>query len=276
MKWLEQEILQQVIKKRPDDAHKGTFGRIVLVGGNQQYGGAIIMSTEAAVHAGAGLVTAVTDPANHTALHTRLPEAMVVDWHNQTLMKEVLMAADVVVIGPGLGLDETSQQLLAFVLVNLLPRQFCVIDGSAITLFAEGGYPLPVPQNCVFTPHQMEWQRLSGIPINEQTESANLTEQQQLQATVVVKSHRTEIYGQTEVVKNPLGSPAMATGGMGDTLAGMIGAFLAQFKDQPEQAIQAAVYLHSYLGSQLGNQQYVALPTQISAMLPMAMKQFEA
>lgn len=276
MKQLEQDILQQVIKKRPDEAHKGTFGRVVLVGGNQQYGGAIIMSTEAVVRAGAGLVTTVTDPVNLTALHTRLPEAMVVDWHNQTLVKEVLATADVVVIGPGLGLDEMSQQLLTFILAQLQLQQMCVIDGSAITLFAEGGYPLPVPQNCIFTPHQMEWQRLSGIPINEQTEAANLAAQQQLQATVVVKSHRTEIYGRTEVVKNPLGSPAMATGGMGDTLAGMIGAFLAQFKDQPEPAIQAAVYLHSYLGSQLGEEQYVVLPTQISAMLPLAMKQFEA
>ncbi|MBM9834275.1 carbohydrate kinase, partial [Enterococcus faecalis] len=74
---------------------------------------------------------------------------------------------------------------------------------------------------------------------------------------------------------NPLGTPAMATGGMGDTLAGMITSFLAQF-EKTEETIQAAVYLHSLIGEALAKEHYVVLPTQISAALPQWMKKHQA
>lgn len=87
----------------------------------------------------------------------------------------------------------------------------------------------------------------------------------------MLKSHRTEIYTTNEQYRNPLGTPAMATGGMGDTLAGMITGFLAQFPDK-EAAICAAVYLHSQIGEELGKKRYVVLPTEISQQIPRFMK----
>jgi hydroxyethylthiazole kinase-like uncharacterized protein yjeF len=274
MQNLSTDILSQVISQRPEDSHKGTFGKVVLVGGNAQYGGAIIMSAQAAIQAGAGLVTVVTDRVNHSPLHARLPEAMVVDWEQQTLIDEVLKTADVVLIGPGLGLEQQNERLLQYILKKQTTKQWLIIDGSAITLFAKHPHTLNYPKQTVFTPHQKEWERLSALPIAEQTTENNRRVQQQLQAVIIVKSHRTEIYTTQHTYKNPLGTAAMATGGMGDTLAGMIVAFLAQFKNK-ESAIGAAVYLHSLIGEALGEKRYVVLPTELANQLPYYMKHFE-
>lgn len=78
--------------------------------------------------------------------------------------------------------------------------------------------------NVIYTPHEMEWQRLSGIKIGEQTEAKNQAVRDQLNATVVLKKHHTEIYTASQVYQLTIGSPAQAVGGMGDTLAGMVGA----------------------------------------------------
>lgn len=271
---LNEQILYQTIRKRPVCAHKGSFGRVVLIGGNQQYGGAIMMSALAAVNSGAGLTTVCTHQANHTALHTLLPEAMVVDWQDQPLLQQVVSNADILLIGPGLGLEEQSKQLLQNILAQQQEHQWLIIDGSAITLFAANSLTLPFPSQTVFTPHQMEWQRLSVIPIMEQTLENAQQAQKKLQATIVLKSHRTCILSQESCYQNPLGNPGMATGGTGDTLAGMIAGFLAQFP--PSTAtIAAAVYLHSYIGDTLAKDAYIVRPTAISEQIPYWMKQFE-
>ncbi|MBM7690123.1 NAD(P)H-hydrate dehydratase [Enterococcus ureilyticus] len=271
MKDLTRDDLTAVIQPRPQESHKGTFGRAVLVGGNATYGGAIIMSTEAAVRTGTGLVSVITAKHNHSALHARLPEAMVLDWTLTRAVSELLGTATVLLIGPGLGLDSHSQQLLQLVLQQQTSTQWLVIDGSAISLFAQSDSHLNYPEHIVFTPHQMEWQRLSGLKLTHQTIDNNQAAQKKLGATIVLKSHRTEIYTTNEQYRNPLGTPAMATGGMGDTLAGMITGFLAQFPDK-EAAICAAVYLHSQIGEELGKKRYVVLPTEISQQIPRFMK----
>lgn len=103
MKDLTEQILQDVITTRPQESFKGTFGKVLLVGGNHQFGGAIIMAATAAVNAGAGLVTVACDLVNRTALHARLPEAMVIDFSNQAALLEMLNGVDTIVVGPGLG-----------------------------------------------------------------------------------------------------------------------------------------------------------------------------
>ena len=77
-----EDILKKVIKKRASDSYKGKYGRVLLIGGSDNYGGAIIMSTEGAINAGAGLVATATHPMNLSALHARLPEAMFIDWRD--------------------------------------------------------------------------------------------------------------------------------------------------------------------------------------------------
>lgn len=273
METLTSEILTQTIRQRPAASYKGTYGRVTLVGGNRNFGGAIIMASTAAVYAGAGLVTTVTDASNQSSLHARLPEAMFADMTDFAQTQTLVKGADVIVIGPGLGTDNQAQAVLANAFSAVQPQQILIIDGSAITLVAQGQLTLP-QAHLIFTPHQMEWQRLSGIKIAEQTEATNRDAVDQLHATVVVKSHRTEIYTTEQTYENPLGTPAQATGGMGDTLAGMIGGFVAQFHPS-DQAVCAAVYTHSAIAEELAQTQYVVLPSQIATLLPQFMKQHE-
>ena len=198
---------------------------------------------------------------------------MIVDWTDTDQFLSVIKQANVLLIGPGLGTSSKSLERFKQVLENQLKEQWLVIDGSALSLLAANHLSLPYPEQTVLTPHQMEWQRLSALPIKEQRDEENKKKQQEIGAAVVLKSHETKIYGHQHFYTNPLGSAAMATGGMGDTLAGMITGFFAQFP-QNDQTIAAAVYLHSFIGDQLAKEQYVVLPTQISEALPKWMNYF--
>lgn len=275
---LTEPILRQVIQPRPAESHKGTFGRVLVVGGNEQYGGAGIMSASAALFAGAGLVTLASAAVNRTALHARHPEIMFLDWAETAALRASIQSADVIVVGPGLGLDPGAQALLRMVFTAVSANQSLIVDGSALTLVAGGAIPLPQQPQLILTPHQEEWHRLSGLPIARQTVSANQTVLAQLPATtiLVLKQHRTQIYAGQEVFRNTTGVAAMATGGMGDTLTGIIAAFCAQFgqSKKPLPATLAAVYLHGLAGQELAQDHYVTLPSQICPQLPILMARF--
>lgn len=253
-------ILTDVIRKRPANSFKGTYGKIALIGGSRNFGGAIIMASLAAVYSGAGLVTTITDPSNQTSLHDWLPEAMFVDWDQFEQAEPIIKAADVVVIGPGLGTDNHAFDILTKVFGLAHKDQKLVIDGSALTLLASNNLSLPKDSTNILTPHQMEWQRVSGIKIADQTPDTNQAAVQKLNAITVVKSHRTQVYADGQIFENTGGTPAQATGGMGDTLAGMVGGFVAQFSDTPK-AVLAAVYSHSAIADKLAEKQYVVFAT---------------
>ncbi|MGY3729822.1 NAD(P)H-hydrate dehydratase [Lactococcus termiticola] len=264
MKTLTDEILRKLIKERPRQSHKGDYGRLLIIAGNEEYGGAGILAASAGVYSGAGLVTLVTAEKNHTSLHARLPEAMVLDF--SALTSDLIQSADVILIGPGLGLERPD--LLGRVLDEQKEEQWLVIDGSAISLFQAG---LKHPDKTVFTPHQKEMERLSGLTIAEQTPEGLQAFADELGAGLVAKSEATKIFfPDMEASLLTLGTPAQATGGMGDTLAGMIAGFLAQFPQK--EAVLAATYLHSKIASDLAEEAYVVLPSQIIEKIPQYMK----
>ena len=275
MEKLTDQILHDVIKPRPEHSFKGTFGKVTLVGGNRNFGGAIIMAATAAVCAGAGLVTVCTDQSNSGALHSQLPEAMFADFTNDDQVASLVAAATTVVVGPGLGDDDQSLHILKNVFAHISSEQNVVIDGSAITLMAREH--LTAPQgNVIYTPHEMEWQRLSGIKIADQTPERNRAARDQLNATVVLKKHHTEIYAADQTYQLTIGTPAQAVGGMGDTLAGMVGGSVAEFHQNPLKAVLAAVYAHSAIAENIAKNQYIVLPHQISRALPVFMKKMES
>ena len=114
---VDDDLARQVIKPRLRESHKGSYGRVLLVGGLYPYGGAIIMAAIACVNSGAGLVTVATDRDNITALHAHLPEAMAFDLRETERFLDNLRAADVVLIGSGLGEDGVARQAMDLVLV---------------------------------------------------------------------------------------------------------------------------------------------------------------
>ena len=267
---LTQEILEQTITKRANATHKGDYGRILIIGGTEQYGGAVIMNALAAVNSGSGLVTVATHPSNFTALHSHLPEAMVTDYTQD--LTAFITKADVVLIGSGLG---EQLAILTATLNSVRSDQILILDGSALTLLAEHQLDLP-DARIVLTPHEMEWQRLSQIEIAEQTPAKNLAALATFKPSpiLVLKKYQTEIYTADQVFQLTIGGPYQATGGMGDTLAGIIAGFSGQFRTSLEQAVLAAVYAHSAIADDLAQERYVVLPTQISAEIPKLMHDY--
>ena len=276
MKVIEQTLLEKVIIKRSRTSHKGDYGRLLLLGGTYPYGGAIIMSALAAVKSGAGLVTVGTDRENITALHSYLPEAMAFSLQDQHLLKEQLEKAEVILLGPGLGDDAFGENLVKQVFVNLRQNQILIVDGGALTILARTSLSLPSNQ-LILTPHQKEWEKLSGIAIEKQNKDATASALTSFpQETILVeKGPATRIWqvGQSDFYQLQVGGPYQATGGMGDTLAGMIAGFVGQFKQASlYERVVVATHLHSAIAQELAQEQYVVLPTEISNYLPEVMK----
>lgn len=280
MKTLNEEILIKVIKKRKSESHKGNYGRLLFIGGNQNYGGAIIMASEAALNSGAGLICTATHSLNATALHARDPEIMFLDWDDKNQLKSLIPKMDVVICGMGLGTDDFGKKMLRLLQKSITPKQNLILDASALDLIGEDQSLLPFnARNIILTPHQMEWQRLSKIEISKQTDEANQVALNKLfpqkNAFLVLKSNHTKINDQQgHIFLNPLGNPGMATGGMGDTLAGIIGGFIGQFGGNID-TINAAVFIHSLIGDELYKRHYVVRPTTISRQLSEIMKKYE-
>ncbi|PLV82785.1 NAD(P)H-hydrate dehydratase [Streptococcus pseudopneumoniae] len=278
MKVIDQTLLEKVIIERSRTSHKGDYGRLLLLGGTYPYGGAIIMAALAAVKSGAGLVTVGTDRENIPALHSHLPEAMAFSLQDQKLLKEQLEKAEVILLGPGLRDNAFGEELVKQVFTNLSQNQILIVDGGALTILARTSLSFPSNQ-LILTPHQKEWEKLSGIAIEKQNEDATASALTSFpQGTILVeKGPTTRIWqvGQSDFCQLQVGGPYQATGGMGDTLAGMISGFAGQFKQASlYERVAVATHLHSAIAQELAQEQYVVLPTEISNCLPKVMKRY--
>ena len=276
MKVIDQALLEKVIIERSRHSHKGDYGRLLLLGGTYPYGGAIIMSAIASVKSGAGLVTVGTDKENIPALHSLLPEAMAFSLQDQQLLKEQLEKAEVVLLGPGLREDAFGEELVKRVCDSLRKDQILIVDGGALGILAKAHLPFPSSQ-LILTPHQKEWERLSGTALEHQnTEMTARALASFPQGTILVeKGPATRIWqaGKPEYYQLQAGGPYQATGGMGDTLAGMIAGFAGQFHQVSlYERVVVATYLHSAIAQELAQEHYVVLPSQISCEIPKTMK----
>ena len=134
MEKLTNEILKQVIQPRPLKSHKGTFGKVLIIAGSQNYTGAALMATKAAVYTGAGLVTLATDPHNFTSVHAVLPEAMVVDLCDQTAVLQLAQTMNVIAMGPGLQPTLANTALLQRIINAATASQSLIMDATALNL----------------------------------------------------------------------------------------------------------------------------------------------
>ncbi|HEW9657845.1 TPA: NAD(P)H-hydrate dehydratase [Streptococcus pneumoniae] len=276
MKVINQTLLEKVIIERSRSSHKGDYGRLLLLGGTYPYGGAIIMAALAAVKSGAGLVTVGTDRENIPALHSHLPEAMAFALQDKQLLKEQLEKAEVVLLGPGLGDNAFGEDLVKQVFAGLKQNQILIVDGGALTIIARTSLSFPSSQ-LILTPHQKEWEKLSGITIEKQKEDTTASALTSFpKGTILVeKGPATRVWqaGQSDYYQLQVGGPYQATGGMGDTLAGMIAGFVGQFRQASlYERVAVATHLHSAIAQELSQENYVVLPTEISRYLPKIMK----
>ncbi|TBR13501.1 MAG: NAD(P)H-hydrate dehydratase [Lysobacter sp.] len=216
-------VLPEWLPPRARDTHKGTFGRVLCIGGDTGMGGAILLTAEAALRAGAGLVHVHSRAAHRDALLARLPEAM-------PLPDDAIpdyRAAGVIAIGPGLGTGDWGRALFAAARSAGRPL---VVDADALTLLADGLGGLP--PDTVLTPHPGEAARLLGcantdIQADRLGSAAALVER--FGCVAVLKGAGTIVVGPGQLpVIIRAGNPGMATGGMGDVLTGVIAALRAQ------------------------------------------------
>ena len=273
---VDQTLLQQVIVSRQSDSYKGDYGRLLLIGGTYPYGGAIMMSALAAVESGAGLVTVATDQENIYALHSQLPEAMAFAVTDQELLADQIAKAGVILLGPGLKDNDLGTHLVQLVFDRVQSHQVLILDGGAISIYTRLALPLPQAQ-LVFTPHQKEWEAMSGLAIGEQGEDRTQMAVGKLPegSILVQKGPQTKIWqqGKADFYQLTVGGPYQATGGMGDTLAGMIAGFAGQFPQVGlYERVVVATHLHSAISEDLSEEVYVVLPTAISKEIPKWMK----
>ncbi len=242
----------QALPARRRDAHKGDFGRLLVIGGDSGAGGAALLAAQSALRCGAGLVSAATREMHVAAFLARCPELMVRGLASANQLLPLVEASDVLVVGPGLGRGAWGRSLLSVAASRNDKRQ--VWDADALNLLAAG--VVQAPAGLVLTPHPGEAARLlgcSGAQVQADRPQAALSLAHKFAACVVLKGAGTLIAtSEGELALCDHGHPAMAGAGLGDVLAGIIGALLAQGMSAQEAA-HLAVWLHARAGERLGS-----------------------
>jgi ADP-dependent NAD(P)H-hydrate dehydratase / NAD(P)H-hydrate epimerase len=242
---LARDALADWLPPRSRDAHKGRFGHVLVVGGEQGMSGAVRLAAEAAARAGAGLVSVATRAAHAAVLSAARPELMCHGVEHATQLAPLLARASVIAIGPGLGRGEWARELLGHALDTQLPL---VVDADALNLLARE--PLR-RDNWILTPHSGEAARLlqcSTADIEADRYQAVRELAARFGGVAVLKGAGTLIARQGESVRVcGAGNPGMASGGMGDVLTGVIAGLLAQGLPLFEAA-QAGVQVHALAG----------------------------
>jgi len=237
---------------RPPTAHKGSFGQVLIIGGDLGTGGAALLAAEAALRCGAGMVTLATRPEHVAASLIRRPEIMCTGVESTYAMTALTARADVLVIGPGLGQAPWGRSLLSLAPQCHIPQ---VWDADALNLLAAGEVELPA--SCLLTPHPGEAARLLGISVAEiqaDRPAATRALAARFDCAVLLKGAGTLVGDRDgRLALCDRGHPAMASAGLGDVLAGVAGALLAQGLD-PFEAACFSVWLHAAAGEQLGLQ----------------------
>jgi NAD(P)H-hydrate epimerase len=237
---------QELLPARRPSAHKGDFGHVLVVGGAPGMSGAVRLAGEAALRAGAGLVTVATHPEHANWLNLPRPELMVRAAADAEALRDAARRADVIAVGPGLGQGDWGRTLFAGALSLGRPL---VVDADALNLLAKD----PVRRDdWVLTPHPGEAARLlecTAADIEADRFAAVTALQQRYGGSVVLKGAGSLIRGpgHRPVAVCSDGNPGMASGGTGDALTGIVAALLAQGQEA-EQAATMGVCVHAAAG----------------------------
>ena len=249
LEWLDETDIAQALPARPRAAHKGDFGRVLLIAGGPGMAGAARLAGEACLRCGAGLVSVATAPENVTAVVANRPELICLAAADAGALEAPLRVATVIAIGPGLGTGPWARGLLDAALASGKPL---VLDADALNLIA-AARERP-PERAVITPHPGEAGRLLGSS-SDAVQADRLGALHRLVdytgAVVVLKGAGTLVGAPGRISAIcPHGNPGMAAPGMGDVLTGAIAAILGQCGD-PWLAARAGVVAHALAGDDL-------------------------
>lgn len=279
MELTHQQVLS-VLPDRKEIAHKGDFGRILLLCGSRGYTGAAWFAAMGALRTGAGLVHLGVPESIYAIEAVKLNEPIVFPLPDEDgklsaeaipEILKLLPKMDAVLIGPGLGVSEGTIAVVKAVLKEFSGPM--VVDADGINVLAqhmdvlrERHFPT------ILTPHPGEFSRIGGDnSIDRQT--AAITFAKENNCILVLKGHNTVITDGQECYINPTGNPGMAVGGSGDVLAGMIVSLLGQ-GIEPLQAAACGAYLHGAAGDLCAQErgQYGMLPSDMVEVLSRLLK----
>ena len=277
---LDHQAVLSILPDRDENAHKGNFGRVLLLCGSRGYTGAAYLAAMGALRTGAGLVYLGVPESIYQIEAVKLNEAIVQPLPDRGGMlcresiREIearLPRMDAVLLGCGLGLSEDTEEIVCWAIQNV-PCPL-VLDADGITLAARHIDLLRGRAGTtILTPHAGEFARL-GIPRTSDPMANARAAAEQLGCIMVLKGHRSCITDGEQEYINPTGNPGMAVGGSGDVLAGMIVSLLGQHLD-PLAAAACGCWLHGAAGDACARRlgQYGMLPTDMLEALPRLMK----
>ncbi|HEY0016271.1 MAG TPA: NAD(P)H-hydrate dehydratase [Longimicrobium sp.] len=259
-----------VLPPVPPNAHKGTMGKVSIIAGRRGMAGAAVLAGLGALRAGAGMVALVSPGANREILQASLPEALYLD--RDALEPDFLAGAKAVVAGPGMGTDDDALEILRR--IGRQPGIPVVLDADAVTLLAQNpDLRSAFGGGLVLTPHPGEMSRLLGLPIDQVTAdpfAAAAKAAENFTCTVLLKGTPSLVATRgRETLVNVAGHSGLATGGNGDVLSGVVGAFLARGME-PWDAAGAALWFAGR-AAELAGRGRGLIPTDVADALPDAL-----
>ena len=275
---VEEKDIRKLLKSRHKFSNKGTYGHVLIVAGQEETMGAALLSAAASAYAGAGLTTACIPRSGLTALNSYMPELMAIVRNGAEVPVIEWDKFSSIGVGPGLGKGEDAMALFADILSNY--QKPIVIDADALNLLAAyKEFLCEIPANSILTPHMKEFDRLFGEHTNWWNRiQTGIEKAKELELYILLKNDYTIVITPGgKVYFNTTSNPAMATGGMGDVLTGIIASLLAQ-KYSPEEACIIGAYIHGKAGDELAlpNRLNVIMPAQLAARLPATMAKLMA
>lgn len=269
-KLITKSTFKQYLKPRANFTHKGSYGHALLVAGHENTMGAALLAASACLHAGAGLTTVCLPKCGLTALNARLPEVMALP-RDEELDVSSFEKFTAMAIGPGLGVAKQSEEILAQLIALQKPL---LVDADGLNILAERKDLLAtLPAQSILTPHVKEFDRLFGA--HQSWWQRVQTAQREAKANnwvIVLKNQYTFVcLPAGEIRINFTGNPAMASGGMGDVLTGLIVSLIAQGHDAATAATMA-VYLHGKAGDELAKKSFTVNASRLALQLPKTMK----
>ena len=269
---LSRESYRNKLIKRKIYGHKGNYGRAVLVAGSIGCLGAARLATESCIRSGAGLTTLITSSEGRKLLSGSLVEGMLATFEDNEKVKYLLSKADAVAFGPGIKEDEESMKLLEEIIID--SPSSIIIDAGGINLLSKNKKCLcAVKDKVILTPHPGEMARLIGKDISYVEKNrieCSRAFAKQYKCIVLLKGYNTVITDGKDVFINKTGNSKMASGGMGDTLTGIITALVAQGYSNMDATLLGA-YIHGLAAEYSARDRYSIIARDLIESIPFVM-----